>query len=136
MRDLQKMGYHGLVTLRGDQEPAKALLQDIARRRGAMRTVLEYSLVADSRGNGHAERAVRSVEEQIRLQKLALEERLGQSVKITHPVMGWLIEYAVDVLNKCQVGADGFSAFERLKGKSCRTELKPFGSRIMFRTSG
>ena len=77
-RDLKKMGYYGLVTLKSDQEASiTEVLQEVAKGRGSVRTVIESAPRGDSAGNGHAERAVRSVEESVRLQKLALESRLG-----------------------------------------------------------
>ena len=86
-RDLRKMGYFGSVVLKSDHEPAILdLLSDVARRRGSVRTVLESAPRGDSQGNGHAERAVRSVEEMVRLQKLALEGRIGAKVGVDHKV--------------------------------------------------
>ena len=136
-RDLRKMGYYGSVVLKSDQEPALVdLIRDVAKRRGDARTIVETAPRSDSQGNGHAERAVRSIEENVRLQKLALEERLGEKLPITHRAFPWLIEHAVDVLNKLQVGKDGRTAFERLKGKKFRGLLLPFGTTVMARVSG
>ena len=90
----------------------------------------------DSKGNGHAERAVRSIEEAIRLQKLALEGRLKEKLLVSHPVFAWLVEFAADVLNKMQVGKDGRTGFERVKGKRFRGQILPLGVPVMARISG
>ena len=50
---------------------------------------------------------MRSVEEMARVVKLDLEHRLGKRVQVTHPVFAWLVEHAVDLLNKFLVGMDG-----------------------------
>ena len=52
-RDLQRLGHHGQVSLKSDQEPAIVdVLREIANRRGSRGTLLEHSLVADSQSNG------------------------------------------------------------------------------------
>ena len=137
IRDLKKMGYHGLVTLRGDQEHAiQDVLQQVANGRGEARTVIEMAPRSDSQANGFVERAVRSVEESIRLQHLAFEQRTGLNIPASHPLFAWLVEFSVDLLNKVAVGKDGKTAFERLKGKRYRNELLPFGVRAMARVNG
>ena len=54
---------------------------------------------------------------------------------MTHGVFAWLVEHAADVINKCRVGRDGKTAFERLKGKPHTGEFLEFGCRIMHRVS-
>ena len=46
--------------------------------------------------------------------KLDLEGRISETLKITRRVISWLIEYAVDLVNKVQVGQDGKTSFERV----------------------
>ena len=53
------------------------------------------------------ERAVRTVEEMERTLKLDLEGRISETLKISHKVIPWLIEHAVDLVNKVQVSQDG-----------------------------
>ena len=65
-RDIRKFGCHGRVLIKTDGEPAiKSLARDVARARGDLPTVLENPPPSDSKANGYAERAVRSVEEQV-----------------------------------------------------------------------
>ena len=85
-KDLKKFGIQGDVVLRSDQEPAiKDMLQEVAKQRPWARTVVESSPSGDSKSNGFAERAVQSIEELVRVHKLALERRLGQRLKVSHP---------------------------------------------------
>ena len=48
----------------------------------------------------------------------------------------WLVEYAVDMINKRMVSADGKTAYKRLKGKKHHGEFLRFGSRVMYRVQG
>ena len=70
----------GDVVIKTDQEAAITyLVKDIVAERGnepGCRTIVEESLVASSGSNGIVERAVQTVEGQIRVMKLALEDRI------------------------------------------------------------
>ena len=72
----------------------------------------------DSRATGIAERAVQTVERQVRAMLLALESRPDAKISVTHNVITWLVAHAADILNKFSVGIDGRTAYERIKGKS------------------
>ena len=50
------------------------------------------------------------------------------------PSLAWLIEHAGTLVNLCHRGApyDTFTAQERLKGKSRRTEFRPSGELVEF----
>ena len=136
-KDLIKLGIHGEVKLRGDQEPAlQDLFKAIARERGSLRTQIEASPKGDSSGNGTAERAVQSVEEMVRVLKINLERRLGSKLEVTHKIFPWLVEHVVDLLNKYVVSLDGKSAYHRLKGKAYNSCMYEFCTPVMFRVSG
>ena len=45
--------------------------------------------------------------------------------------IGWVIEHCVDIENKCQVGKDGRTPYERLKGGT----FMEFGSLVMLRVA-
>ena len=44
-----------------------------------------------------------------------LSSRVGSPISVRSPVFPWIVERAIDVLNKCHVASDGKSAYERLK---------------------
>ena len=71
VRDIERLGHHGRVVNRCDQEAAhKNLVSEVARMRGDAVTTSEHSAVGDSQGNGFIERAVRTTEEVVRTLKL------------------------------------------------------------------
>ena len=45
----------------------------------------------------------------------------------------WLVEHAADLLSKYQVGEDGRTGYERLKGKPCNHELVEFGEKVHYK---
>ena len=116
VEDLKRLGYHELI-LKCDGEPALRSVQEEVKRRRESPTILENSPVGDSRANGAAERAVQAVQEQVRVIRHGLEQRLGQKIRSSHPIMTWIVEHAAALLSRYQVGDDGKTPYERLKGK-------------------
>ena len=131
LRDVRKCGYHGRVVFRTDGKPAILdIMGEVARLRGDLPTVLE---AGDSQSNGFVERANRSVEDMIRTHKLALEEKIGEVLKVDTAAMAWLVEHCADILNKCQQGKDGRTPYERLRGKQLSGSMLGFGSQVMLK---
>jgi hypothetical protein len=136
-RDLKKFGIRGDVVFKTDQEPALIdLVNQICALRPESRSCCTHSGVGDSKGNGFAERAVQSIEEMVRVHKLALESRIKTKLPCTHEIMSWLVEHAADVLNRYSVGSDGRTPYQRLKGRKFVGHMLEFGCPIMFRVSG
>ena len=56
------------------------------------------SPVGDSQANGDIERAIRTVQGQIRTMKSALEANYKVEIGEKHPVMPWLVSYASSLI--------------------------------------
>jgi hypothetical protein len=127
----------GDIVIKTDQEPAiKYLAKDIVLERGnepGCRTIIEESPVGSSGSNGVVERAVQSVEGQIRALKLALENRIKFKISAKSNVVTFLAEYAAYLLNRLEVGKDGKTATERNRGKSLTVMGVEFGEKVMYK---
>ena len=121
--------------MKSDGEPAIRAVQEEVKRRRMENTILENSPPGDSRANGAAERAVKAVSEQVRVLRAGLQARLESVLKGNHPVTTWLIQHAADCLNKYQMGEDGKTAYERLKGKPFQRPAVEFGEKVHFKKS-
>ena len=158
---LKEIGIEGAdIVLKPDQENAiKDLLNKVAARRSAKskmektdgppadpqscqpcgqeavgRTIHESSPVGSSQSNGFIERAIQAVEGQIRTMKLDFESHIGEKIPSDHNLIPWLVEYSAVLVNRGQVGKDGKTAYERLKGKpaslpECSLVRKCYGGR-------
>ena len=74
--------------LKGDQEAGiEDLMKEIARLRGSQETVLEFSPVRDSRGNGLAEKGVQILEGLLRTHILEIDEKLQCKLSL-HGIAG------------------------------------------------
>ena len=132
---MRELGLEGLdVALRSDQEPAlQDLLREVGKKRVPAKTFYEVSAVGSSASNGVAERGVQSVEGQVRVLKDALETRLGLAVPSNHNILAWLVEFAATLINRYEVGRDGKTPHERLRGKASRLIGLEFGEKVNFR---
>ena len=141
LRDLEKWGMRGVITWKSDSEPALLdLMKGVARRREAAnpqaRIIPETSPPGDSKANGRAERGVQALEEMVRVLRSQLEDRLGVILPIFHAATTWMIEHAADLITKYQVGQDGMTPFERLRGRAYRGEVFGFGQCVLRRVTG
>ena len=125
------------IVAKSDQEPAiVSIVSEVGRIRaaeGGGRYIVESSPVGSSGSNGVVERAIRSVEQQVRVMKDALEQRTGLKFTPRHPAMTWITEYASHLLNRFEVGHDGKTAYERCKGKKAKTLGIEFGEAILWK---
>ena len=137
VKDLEMIGIRGDMMVRTDQEPAlKAVMEQVAGLRKDVKTILEMAPVGDSKGNGFAERAVQSIEEMVRVVKIAFEARTKELLKVDHKIFSWMVQHAADLLNKFVVGVDGRTAYHRVRGRPFHGEMYEFGCAVWFRPVG
>ena len=118
IKHIERWRCKGKFIVKTDQESSIQAVADDTRRLRSGDTIIEVSKKCDSQSNGIAERAVHTVESQVRAMFLALESRLDAEIPVTDNVITWSVEHAADSLNKCAVGVDGRNAYEKVKAKS------------------
>ena len=128
---------HGDNIVRSDQEPAvMSIIEEVGKmraQRGGGRFNVENSPVGSSQSNGVEEKAIQFVQGQVRVLKLALEKRWVFQIPHRHSVVPWVVEYAAFLLNRYEVGHDGKTAYELLKGKRAQTLGIEFGEGVHWR---
>ena len=129
---------NGDLILKSDQEPAiMSIVGEVSRIRAAQggvgRTIEEVSPVGSSSSNGIVERAIQSIEEQVRVLASALENRWEREIPVKHAIWPWLTEYSGLLLNRCNVGSDGKTAYERNKGKAAHFSDHEFGELVLWK---
>ena len=122
------------IILKSDQEPAiEALMKDVVKARGVAITVIEKSPVGSSGSNGVVERAVQSVEGMIRTLRSACEERLKVKIKPEEKLTIFMAEYAAYLLNRLEIGKDGKTSYERVRGKRATVMAIEFGEKLLWK---
>lgn len=75
----------------------------------------------------------RSRGEQVRAFRHGLEARLGVNVREMHPLVSWMVERVAEMLSMYEVGADGRTGYERMKGKLCPHDVVEFGEKAHYK---
>ena len=124
----------GRILVKTDQEPAiKTWVNDLIAARPEGRTIAEESPVKSSGSNGRVERAVQTLEGQIRILLLSLEGHLGRAVDAKEPIVTYMPEYAAYLLNRLEVGKDGKTPYERCKSKKAQVLGVHFGEKVLYK---
>ena len=131
---LDEIGYRGVpLSIKSDQEPAiMALKTAIAAKRVGITTPIE-SPVRESQSNGAVEQAVRRWRGQLRTLRMAYEENMATKLPVTHPLMGWLVLWAGEVLLKYKVRESGRTAYENITGHRVKHPVVMFGETLNFK---
>jgi len=69
----------------------------------------------------------------LRVVKGGLEDRWDAKIPDGHSIFAWMSEYCGFLLNRFEVGADGKTAYERLKGKKAKQQGIEFGEGVFFK---
>ena len=120
------------VILKSDQEPAILALKDAVMAHSEFNVSGEESAVGDHSGNGAIEQAVQRVQGQTRVLKEALPARYDFKVDPAHVCLPWLIRHAAAVITRFQVGQDGRTGFQRLRGRPFRRDIAEFGECVLY----
>ena len=86
--------------------------------------------------NALAVSAVKDTKDAVRTNLACLVRRSGQEFPGGHPVLTWLVEYTVAMVNRCRRGPDGKTAFELCKGRKFARALPRFAEKILFAILG
>ena len=93
----------------------------------------EHSAPYDPQTNGAAEAAVKSTKGSLRCHKLTLEKLAQVRVPASHPLLTWLARHVGFLRTTCVRGSDGMTAFERARGRPCRSEFYAFGEYCKYK---
>ena len=138
----RETGYSHIV-YKSDQEPAivSMITEALSRANRAgdgrpsdtvNQAVPEWSAVGESASNGRAERAVQQVQDMLRTYLHALESRIKRSVSCSHPIVRWMVEHVMHMLNRYTINPDGVSPYAALHGRRAAERHAEFGEKVFW----
>ena len=95
------------------------------------RMIIENCPVGSSKSNGIVERATQSLQGMIRTIRSDIEGRWTVKIDVTHSIWPWIAGHAGFSLTRFEVGRDGKTAYERLKGKPAKVQGMAFAEGIL-----
>ena len=121
------------IVIRSDNEPAvKALVQAVALHRKD-ETVIEEIPVKSSQSIGCNEHDHFLVGGMARALRIDMEKRFGDNFPVLHAVYSWILRYSGWLLNRYCVGRDGYTAFQRYKGRIYNGEVCDLFECVLFK---
>ena len=122
------------IVVKTDQEPAiKILMEQLTQGRPEGRTHIEESPVGSSGSNGIVGRKIQWVEAQMRTMLSAIESRLKCKIDVKEKLVVFMAEYVAYVQCRLEVGQDGKTAYERVKGKSATVLGVEFCEKLLWK---
>ena len=122
--------------MKSDNQPELASLIascTLRAMKSGSRMIIQNSPVGRSKGNGVIERAIRSAKGMIWTACSEFEERWRVKIHVTHPIWPWITVHAGFLLTRFEVGRDGKTAYEWLKGKSPKVQGIALAERILWK---
>jgi hypothetical protein len=121
------------VTLKCDQEPSMKKIVDVLKEKRTHRTLVELSPKYSHQSNGVIESAHYHLEAQIRTLKSDFEQKTGVLITAKSMMTPWLVRHAAWLITRFSIGADGVTAYRRLRGKDYRSEIAEIGENVSYR---
>ena len=129
------MGYRRII-IKTDQEPAIMDLKECVKNERPEEIMFEESPAYDSRANGEVERAIQTVQGQLRAVKDAFEARYGHEMVPEDNIIPWMVAHAASLISRYHKGQDGLTAHRRLRGKEFRADVCEFGECVWYMKPG
>ena len=111
-------------------------VKEAIRRESSGDMMLEEAPAYDSRSNGEIERAIQTVQGQVRTIKDAVEARCGEKLRPDDHIVPWMVQHAGALISRYHRGADGLTAYRRVRGKDFKTDICEFGEGVWYMKPG
>ena len=122
------------IVIKNDQEPSiVAVINMVKEKRAKAATIIDESPVGSSASNGSIENGVGEYEAQIRVCRLALEQRLGIQIPIHHDIVPWMVRHCGFLLQRYLVGHDGMTAYRRIRHRDYDSDAIEFGETVLYK---
>jgi len=137
-QDLVKiLGYKKFV-FKSDQEPAiKQLKEAVIRQCKAGENQVdrikeEESPVGESQSNGEVENEIKMIQAQFRTVRAQTENNYMEILPETHNSLPWMVRHSAEQRFRFNVGHDGRTPRQRIKGKRFTREMCLFGECVWY----
>ena len=136
LQDLAEAGYSkSKLCFRSDQENVvKSIKDEIIRERDADSVPME-SPVKESKSNGRMERAIQTLEGQVRTIVMDIQLNNGHNIHPAEVVYQYLLNWACTILNRYRVTACGKTPFQILTERRCNRPVAGFATPVLWKRS-
>ena len=132
LRKFVESTFHTKVRLRCDNEPAAIIIAERVKALLPGVVVLENTPRHDHAANP-AERAIRSVEDQVRVLRLDVEARYGIQLNANMSLWPWIARHAGWLLTRCKIKGNGCTPYQDAYGTKYSGEMMNIAETVLFR---
>ena len=121
-----------------DTERSIRSVADLLVKRYPKKATAQPTPKGDSQASDAAERAVLELGNQVRTLKIAFEARYPEvNLKVTEDflIFPWMLHHAGWLVTRYGVKQDGRTAYERLRGRTYKSEVAEFGEVVLYKIS-
>ena len=131
-REIRRLG-HGSMVIKSDQEPSIVSFKEKVRKElgSGYEIKMEESPAYSHQSNGEMEQMVGHLKGIVRTLWYRLESKYGRKIREGEDLFPWMVQHAADLHNRANVGEDGKTPFERMRGKKFRKEMVEIGEGVM-----
>ena len=126
-------GTAGHIIMKSDGEAAVVALRNAVAEYHGGRVSPEVPAKGESQSNGRIEEAGKTVREFTRVLKEQIEEKAKMALECNEAIVMWMIRWAAMLVSRFLVGKDGRTAYERLRGRTCKAVVVPVGEKVWYK---
>ena len=86
--------------------------------------------------NGLREEAGKTVREFVCAFISQIKDGIDDRLKLDIDIIPWIVRWAAICYSRYAVGKDGRTAYERLRGRTCRAVVAPMGEKVWYKQLG
>ena len=129
-------GEKGHIILKSDGEPSIVAVCDALARYHGGKIVPERPPVGESPSNGVVEEAGKTTREFAKVLKEQVEGSAKIELAPSDPIVQWAVRWAAMLVSRYAVGKDGYTPYERRRGRRCRPPMVKFGEEVWYKDLG
>ena len=129
-------GKGGEVIVKTDGEPALLAVRNALMRYHGGIMIPECPAKGEKAENGLIEEAGKTVREFVCTFISAIEYGIDDTLPLDATIIPWIVRWAAICYSRYKVGKDGRTAYERLRGRTCRSVVVPFGEKVWYKQLG
>ena len=124
------------LIMKSDGEPAlRARKEAVMKFHGGI-MIPEYPAKGEKAENGFIEEAGKTVREYFCTFLSQIEDGVDDKIPLDATIIPWIVRWAAICHSRYAVGKDGKTAYERLRGRTCRSIVVPIGEKVWYHQLG
>ena len=129
-------GTGGEIILKSDGEPALLAVRSAVMKYHGGIVIPESPAKGEKAENGLIEEAGKTVREFVCIVLSQIEYGIDDRLELDLDIIPWIVRWAAICYSRYAVGRDGRTAYERLRGRSCKAIVVPMGEKVWYKQLG